>query len=582
MKDDSYYPAGTENPNVQNAMYWHDAANVLQDLDQFSELYVQFHSCAWSPSVYETSEPNEDDDSFETDQWYVDAMPQYGPNVAFSLYGILSGEKDTGCSKKTYINSFYTTSGFPVFASTLQSAGIANTGTKYSASCEKGFRLACYDNTGSSTFVMMNYNGKCKPENAYGASVPSALATFNKVLKNDAQCAKIYSSGASAPELLENSRVCSLGDFVGVCPDPYGLKTSYERQMNKLAIPSSFYHKQIMQGSILFGVGGLLFALVGAILHYGNTRFPLPLGFKYVKKPDAVKEKASKSTDKTRKSRKDRGSKKSKRSKKSQSFTDKHTDKVSSDNATSREDFEAIKEVGYQQLVDDVEEELVPDDGVYLASLAILEADEEVHYEHAHAHAHDPDPDPEHEHEHEHELPTIQQSLSPFSLKTIDPIQFSALEVVDDDGDDNVEDETADVYDDDDDEEEEEEYEYDAAADRTDSKEWDPSPYYDTSSGQSESEPISLIDVEMAASEPRPANLLRGWDTSFDADESVSSTCAIAPPFPSSAFPAISPPRDRSEVNDNEFAYESRLTTSRKLQRLVAMRRKQQGYRADA
>jgi hypothetical protein len=42
-KDDSYYVAGTGNPNVNEPMYWKDAENVLQDLSKFSALYVRYH-----------------------------------------------------------------------------------------------------------------------------------------------------------------------------------------------------------------------------------------------------------------------------------------------------------------------------------------------------------------------------------------------------------------------------------------------------------------------------------------------------------------------------------------------------------
>lgn len=47
-KDDSYYMPGSGNPNVREKMYWKDADNVLQDLSQFSALYVQYSHCAWT------------------------------------------------------------------------------------------------------------------------------------------------------------------------------------------------------------------------------------------------------------------------------------------------------------------------------------------------------------------------------------------------------------------------------------------------------------------------------------------------------------------------------------------------------
>jgi hypothetical protein len=44
-RDDAYYPAGTFNPLVSNAMYWRDAKNVLTDLSQFESLAVKYEHC---------------------------------------------------------------------------------------------------------------------------------------------------------------------------------------------------------------------------------------------------------------------------------------------------------------------------------------------------------------------------------------------------------------------------------------------------------------------------------------------------------------------------------------------------------
>ena len=44
-KDTNFYYPGFVNPNVENEMYWKDAVNVLQDLSQFSALYIQHHGC---------------------------------------------------------------------------------------------------------------------------------------------------------------------------------------------------------------------------------------------------------------------------------------------------------------------------------------------------------------------------------------------------------------------------------------------------------------------------------------------------------------------------------------------------------
>ena len=277
VKDDSYYPAGIKNPNVQHAMYWNDAANVLQDLEQFSELYVQYHSCAWSPLVYEAST---EDGVEETDQWYMDAMPPFGATVVFSLYGVLDGEKETGCNKKTYINSFYTTSDFSVFASAIKSAGITNTGTQFTASCEDRAQIICDETTRPSTFALANYNDdSCDPDSYSSSSVPTDLVSFNKVLKNDAQCAKIYSSGASAPELLESSRACALGDYVGACPDPYGMKSLYEHQFAKFASSSELDEWEYRLGYIMLTTGFLLMVTAIILVCSGKNTYPTKITF---------------------------------------------------------------------------------------------------------------------------------------------------------------------------------------------------------------------------------------------------------------------------------------------------------------
>ena len=44
-KDTDFYYPGFVNPNTQHAMYWKDSYNVLQDLSQFSALYIEYHGC---------------------------------------------------------------------------------------------------------------------------------------------------------------------------------------------------------------------------------------------------------------------------------------------------------------------------------------------------------------------------------------------------------------------------------------------------------------------------------------------------------------------------------------------------------
>jgi hypothetical protein len=45
VKDSNFYYQGFVNPNTENEMYLKDSINVLQDLDQFSALYIKHHGC---------------------------------------------------------------------------------------------------------------------------------------------------------------------------------------------------------------------------------------------------------------------------------------------------------------------------------------------------------------------------------------------------------------------------------------------------------------------------------------------------------------------------------------------------------
>lgn len=118
-KDSNPYAWG-ENPNKSFKMYWNDARNVLQDLDQFQSLYVKYHGCVWS----ECSVDSFDDDGETRDgdeYWYQDRTQPFCANAAYSLYGELKNHWGgfNSCSKSTYINSFFTYGGADTLLSVL-------------------------------------------------------------------------------------------------------------------------------------------------------------------------------------------------------------------------------------------------------------------------------------------------------------------------------------------------------------------------------------------------------------------------------------------------------------------------------
>jgi hypothetical protein len=196
VKDDEYYRAGMGNPNVDLKMYWADAHNVLEDLDQFSSLYIQYHNCAWSQNrnQYNYDEEEESGSGDETDYWYIDATPQYTANVAYSLYGSLTGESFSGCNENTFINSFTTNSGFESFASAIYYAGSSSTdysGT-YSSECQGGAGVACDYQVGFATVSYSTNN--CDPY--YSTGVTDSMGYMNSAFQS-AQCVKIYDGNSN-------------------------------------------------------------------------------------------------------------------------------------------------------------------------------------------------------------------------------------------------------------------------------------------------------------------------------------------------------------------------------------------------
>jgi hypothetical protein len=113
-KDSNPYPWGS-NPNNAYKMYWKDSPNVLEDLDQFSALYIKIHNgCVWSEYGLGTSYDDDGENHDGDEQWYMTRTQPFRANTAFSLYGTLrSGFSGWGgnCNKKTYINSFFTLMG---------------------------------------------------------------------------------------------------------------------------------------------------------------------------------------------------------------------------------------------------------------------------------------------------------------------------------------------------------------------------------------------------------------------------------------------------------------------------------------
>lgn len=246
-KDTSYYNANHGNPNVDLKMYWKDAENILDDLSEFQSLHVEFHSCVWSfihdsqNANYYTME-NEQSESLDgNDYWYMGSVPPMGANVAFSLYGSLKGERFRGCNKNTFINSFYTNTGFTDFTTALSYAGITFSSSSYSTTCYNGKSVACDSTNG---FAVHTYStNECNPY--YFSGVADTMTDLNSGMSK-VTCTEIYNAKknkyyysdddgtspyyGSALQLLEYSSACNYMDYMsldGNCPDPYGIVNKY-------------------------------------------------------------------------------------------------------------------------------------------------------------------------------------------------------------------------------------------------------------------------------------------------------------------------------------------------------------------
>lgn len=283
-KDQNYYPKSVVNVNVYDNMYWRDAENVLEDLQSFSSLYVKFHNCAWS-NTYTTvhsDSSSEDDDMFYNSYWYRGITALEGANVAYTLYGAVKGETFSGCNKDTYINSFYTNTGFTNFLYHMSETGKISYDTQLSDYCQGGYGVGCY----SGKFAVLGYGSNtCDPNNVKG--VMDDLSSLNSALQS-VDCIQIYNgqssrygSGSSyhrsqgdddwyyggPVDILTNSSACVFDANSKACPDPYN-KLNKFKKLYKLGPAKDFrpYYSALRKSRAMMAFGGIFAGLALALL----------------------------------------------------------------------------------------------------------------------------------------------------------------------------------------------------------------------------------------------------------------------------------------------------------------------------
>ena len=268
MHDTTYYIyPNFQNPLLSNEhdgfdpLYYNDAMNVLHDLSTFESLHVQFHSCVMVPSSIQQDDNADNGD--ENDVWYIGTMPIAEAQVSFSLYGI---KKDTSqqnwfqrrispsnCHRRTFINSFYTTTGMMSFINALAISGKIpsdfDADTIPSTSChvegDYGYGTVCSNND-RTMFAYNQYalaqsssNGRTESicTHEYLLSTTDNMESINPFLhSSDLDCLKLYDmnsvydddtivSDTAIQYLLSNSESCNVlydpYNIGGQCPDPY-------------------------------------------------------------------------------------------------------------------------------------------------------------------------------------------------------------------------------------------------------------------------------------------------------------------------------------------------------------------------
>lgn len=197
-------------------------------------------------------------------------------NAAYSLYGILKGSNvpNNPCSKRTYINSFFTTFGAESFTGPLglgvDSVNSQCTETEPEQMYLDDDQAAADDDYLDDNFQFYNYKAYtssgtgCRKGNFVADTYQGAfchgrnymettntLDTVNEMLKG-MQCTEIYNANnynddqnggrrleddtdfenMDPVDILSYSKSCSLRQYPNDCPDPHGLKSRYAQSSN--------------------------------------------------------------------------------------------------------------------------------------------------------------------------------------------------------------------------------------------------------------------------------------------------------------------------------------------------------------
>jgi hypothetical protein len=182
------------------------------------------------------------------EHWYMGRTQCFRANTAYSLYGVKSGSTAPSdpCSKKHYMNSFFTTLGVEGFADPLgidyedyggTAECIAIEGDDDSSLNSTSYTTGC---SSDGTFVTATFQGLYCSGSYFIASTYN-LGSLNEEI-SELGCYQIHGSSNNgnddddndvAFELLTYSAACSHSQYPNTCPDPHGVKKKRDSRLYK-------------------------------------------------------------------------------------------------------------------------------------------------------------------------------------------------------------------------------------------------------------------------------------------------------------------------------------------------------------
>lgn len=301
-----------------------DSESIANDISKYKKLYLSYENCAWSSYGEEGQDNPCNVAEGDEDYWYLGLTACLRANAAYSLYGVLNGEEDEGCTKGTFINSFFTTSGVENFVESLANAGVEFSDQDQDAEINLSSECQAVDNGGDgedengddgaqndgaqvdytannrkiyedttsiglgcskdeNTFVFKTYSGSYCDERGE-SQVTDTLSNFNKEIEK-AKCIVVYEAaqnngdddGAQQEQnldFLEDSVPCNTRLYPHQCPDPFKIIKNNHRAIVREATRDAHPVRETVKlvfSWILVCFGGILMA-ASAVAFYNKSK----------------------------------------------------------------------------------------------------------------------------------------------------------------------------------------------------------------------------------------------------------------------------------------------------------------------